>query len=349
MLFDNKHKYFLAAIVESSQDSIVTINFDQIITSWNHSAELLYGYTAEQAIGQPLTSLLLPEDFVQLATNIELIRQGKVVKVFETERVHKDKSRILLEIVLSAVRDGDGEIIGISTIARDLTEFRKGEEAIREREVLAHVLDAQEAERGRIARDLHDELGQMVTSLRFLLRATKEACPDDATCSEISEMENIAQRIDESVDFIAWELRPAALDGVPLFAAIATYVKQWSQHTGVAATAVSSSLREARFSPETETAAYRIVQESLNNTRKHSGAKNAELIFEKQAGSVVLIIGDDGEGFDLEAQAKRAEGMGLAGMKERAAQIGATLEIETSPGEGTTVYLEIPVSGANGA
>jgi PAS domain S-box-containing protein len=346
MYFKNNHKYFLAAIVESSQDSIVTIDFDLVITSWNKAAENVYGYTSEEAVGRPLTMLTLPEDLVMLMTNVDLIRHGKVVKVFETERVHKDNSRMLLEVVLSPVKNEDGDIIGVSTIARDLTKFREAENAIREGKVLTRLIEAQEEERRRIARDLHDELGQHVTSLRFKLRNARESCTDDATCTQIDEMELIAQEIDNSVDFIAWELRPAPLEGVPLPEAINSYLRQWSKHNGINAEFHSTGMKGTRLSDKVEIALYRIVQESLNNTHKHARADNVQLVCEKRGDTVVLIIEDDGSGFDQTNGDQSGQGMGLTGIRERASLVGGTVEIESSPGQGTTVFVRVPAEPA---
>lgn len=342
MLFNNNHKYFLAAIVESSQDSIVTINFDMVITSWNRAAELVYGYTAAEAVGKPLSMLMLPRDLVQLMTNIDLIRQGKVVKVFETERVHKDRSRMILEIVLSPVKNDDGEIVGISTIARDLTAFKEAENAIRERDFLKRLLAAQEEERNRIALDLHDEMGQQVTSLRFKLKAAKASCEDEATCEAIDEMERIAQELDNSVDFIAWQLRPPSLAGVSLADAIQSYAMQWTRRTGINLEFLTRGLTDVHLRDEVEIALYRIVQESLNNTYKHAHAKNVQLLFEKRDGSISLIIEDDGKGFVPGDQDPR-DGIGLRGISERASLIGGSAKIESSPGRGTTVYTRVPV------
>jgi PAS domain S-box-containing protein len=342
MLFNNNHKFFLAAIVESSQDSIVTINFDMVITSWNRAAELVYGYTAAEAVGKPLSMLMLPRDLVQLMTNIELIRQGKVVKVFETERVHKDRSRMILEIVLSPVKNDDGEIVGISTIARDLTMFKEAENAIREKDVLNRLLAAQEEERNRIALDLHDEMGQQVTSLRFKLKAAKISCKDEATCEAIDEMERIAQELDNSVDFIAWQLRPPSLAGVSLADAIQNYAMQWMRRTGINLEFLARGLADGHFRDEVEIALYRIVQESLNNTYKHAHAKNVQLLFEKRDGSISLIVEDDGKGFVPDDRDPR-DGIGLRGISERASLINGSAKIESAPGRGTTVYVRVPV------
>ena len=130
-------KDFLALIVESTQDSIISINFERIITSWNKAAELLYGYSADEAIGKPLTMLTLPEDFNEVLTNIDEIKHSKKVKIFDTERKHSDGHHLFLEVVMSPINDEQGEVIGISTIARDMTERKRTAEKLLDREQAA--------------------------------------------------------------------------------------------------------------------------------------------------------------------------------------------------------------------
>lgn len=125
-------RFFLASIIESLEDSVVSVDFNTIITSWNKSAERLYGYSAEEVIGKPLTMLTLPEDLQQVLANIERIRQGETVKVYETERIHKDGHHIFLSITLSPVKNDRGEIIGVSTIARDISRRKQSVEALHE-------------------------------------------------------------------------------------------------------------------------------------------------------------------------------------------------------------------------
>ncbi len=124
-------RFFLASIVESSEDSIITVNFEGVITSWNRAAEKLYGYPANEAVGKPLTMLTLPADLREVLSNAEKIKHSRKVEIYDTVRVHKGGREMRLEIVLSPVRDGDGRVIGVSTVARDVTERRRAEEAIR--------------------------------------------------------------------------------------------------------------------------------------------------------------------------------------------------------------------------
>ena len=340
----NLDTYFLASIVEHSNDSVITINLEMEITSWNKAAELLYGYSAHEAIGKRLTSLTLSKDFKRLLEKIEKIRQSKEVEVFESERVSKDGAHLILEVVVSPVKNEDGEIIGISTIARDLTARRVAEQATREKDILQRLIIAQEDERSRISRDLHDELGQQLTALKFALERVKGENSQGEKNGHIEQLGKIAESIDKSVDFLAWELRPAFLEGVGLAAAIENYVKQWSAHSGVKTELRSASLRRARFSSTIETNLYRIMQEALNNTHKHAAANNVEVIFERRDDMILLIIADDGAGFRLKSRSKRTQGMGLTGMRERAALIGGTLELESAPGSGTTIYVRVPAT-----
>ena len=136
-------QYFLASIVESSDDSIITVNFETIITSWNKAAERLYGYPAAEAVGKPVTMLTLPDDLMEVLSNIDKIKQSREVKKFDTERIDKNGNRLFLEVVMSPVKDEEGKVIGVSTIARDITERKSAEEKPRESEEhFRYVADA---------------------------------------------------------------------------------------------------------------------------------------------------------------------------------------------------------------
>jgi len=341
---NNLDKYFLASIVESSHDSIITIDLDMGITSWNGGAEELYGYPATEAIGKKLTELTLPKDFQQLLIKIAKIKASKEVEVFESERVGKDKSHMILEVVVSPVLDRQGEIIGLSTIARDLTARRIAEKAMHDKDVLHRLIIAQEDERSRISRDLHDELGQQMTALRFAIERAKAKCGDEDIRECVGEINAIAESMDKSVDFLAWELRPAQLEGVGLAVAIGNYLSQWSHHAGVDTELLSRGIDGARLTPRVETNLYRIVQEALNNIHKHAKATRVDIILERRDDSIILIIVDDGAGFSLRNKRKRAKGLGLTGMSERAALIGGTLDLESAPGRGTTIHVKLPVA-----
>jgi PAS domain S-box-containing protein len=344
MLNNNLNKYFLASIVETSHDSIITIDLDLEITSWNKAAEGLYGYPAAEAIGKRLTTLTLPKDFQKLLLKVEKIKESREVEVFESERVGKDKAHMILEVVVSPVNDENGDLIGISTIARDLTARRLAEKAMHDKDILHRLIIAQEDERSRISRDLHDELGQQLTALQFAIHRAKTACKDDEVCDYIGAVADIAETIDKSVDFLAWELRPALLEHAGLANAIENYAGQWSHHSGVETEVLTTGLSGVRFAPNVETNLYRIVQEALNNTHKHARASRVEILLTQRDGEVVLMMMDDGRGFSLRSKKNHLKGLGLTGMKERASLIGGTLNFESSPRNGTTIHVRLPIA-----
>jgi len=223
----------------------------------------------------------------------------------------------------------------------DLTERRRIESERARTELLAKLVFAQEDERRRIARDMHDEFGEQLTALALRIAALKEACADRADLAgQVAALETIARRLDHDVDQLVWELRPTALDDLGLRAALANYVQDWSQRADIPADLHTTGLLDDRLSTEVETTLYRIAQEALNNIAKYSHARQVEVILERRADCVLLIVEDDGIGFDVAERANGA-GFGLIGMQERATLIGATLEIESAPDQGTTILVRI--------
>jgi signal transduction histidine kinase len=152
------------------------------------------------------------------------------------------------------------------------------------------------------------------------------------------------------VDFLAWELRPAALDDLGLDAALRTFVREWSEHFKVSADYHGMDSEAPRLAPEVETNLYRILQEALQNVHKHAGATHVSVILERGDGRVLLIVEDNGRGYDPDAEeaAGTHKGMGLTNMRERAALVGGELEIESSPGSGATIYVRVPAGGPGG-
>jgi signal transduction histidine kinase len=157
----------------------------------------------------------------------------------------------------------------------------------------------------------------------------------------VESIETIAQRLDRDVDHLVWELRPTALDDLGLRAALANYVQDWSGRVGIAAKLHTSGLLDDRLPADAETALYRIAQEALTNVAKHARAANVDVILERRADTVLLIIEDDGVGFDPAGAGGGGQGFGLLGMQERAGLVGAMLEIESSAGKGTTVLVRM--------
>ncbi len=375
----------LRLMMDSVEDyAILTLNVKGQIEMWNYGAERIFGYTAEEVTGQHAAILFTPEDrwremhLKEMATARETGRAAD-----ERWHLRKDGSRFYVSGVLSALHDADGALTGYIKIARDLTQQRQAQEELRlannelearvrdrtfelakvneslreeiaeriqtERDrvrLLRQIVRAQEDERRRIARDIHDQVGQQMTALRLNLAALDPGCAEDPVLREkLEHTKTIAERLDADVDFLAWELRPAALDDIGLAEAIGTFVSQWSKHSGLEVEFHTSGLDKKRLLPETETNLYRIMQEALNNTMKYAQARHVDVLLERRDNQVVLIVEDDGVGFnpEKETSADGNKGMGLIGMRERAALVGGSLQIESRPKGGTTIFARVPV------
>ena len=337
----------LQLILESTKEyAIITFDLDGTITRWNTGAKKTFGYTEKEMLGKKGDVLFTPEDRAAKIPAKELeaaLKKGRA----EDERWHlrKDGSRFFASGVMQPLKDG--EIEGFVKIARDQTERLAAETALREKETLQKLVTAQEGERKRIARDLHDELGQQLTALRIKLDSVGKLCEGDEKLRDtIDETQLIAKELDAGIDFLAWELRPAALDDFGLRAALIKYVKEWSRYSGIAAEFISPAVKIDRLPPEVETNLYRIAQEALNNVHKHAKAKTVEVSLEKRGKDlIVLIIADNGKGFNVKSKMNRTKGIGLIGMEERAILVGGNLEIESATGGGTTVYIRVPATG----
>jgi signal transduction histidine kinase len=203
------------------------------------------------------------------------------------------------------------------------------------------VVAAQEQERRRLARELHDETGQALTSILLGLRTVEEAEGESDMRVALSEVRELVRATLQDVRQLAVELRPKVLDDFGLVAALERLTDSFREQTGIAV-AFHSALPAERLSPEIETALYRIVQESLTNIVKHARAGGVSITLGRKRSAVTVVVEDDGVGFD--PARTREEGLGLIGMRERVALVGGRLTIESRPGAGTTFVAEVPVS-----
>lgn len=214
----------------------------------------------------------------------------------------------------------------------------------RVKSLVERLVSVQEQERRRLARNLHDQLGQQLTALRLALAALRDTANEHERSRRLEHIEGIVSQLDRDVDFLAWERRPPALDDVGLDAALADFVRQWSVLNGISARLHYTPRDEgARLPADIESNLYRIVQEALNNVAKHAHARQVSVIFEHRANDLKVIVEDDGHGFDPNDHHVRQHGMGLAGIEERASAIGGAVEVESSPGKGTTLFVRIPL------
>lgn len=207
------------------------------------------------------------------------------------------------------------------------------------------IINAQEQERKRIARELHDETSQVLTSLLISLAVLEETTTTPEGRERIAETRALAHQTLRAIRNLSIDLRPSALDDLGLLPALRWYVKEYQQKSSIQVDFQAIGFKD-RLSPEMETALYRVVQESLTNIAKHAQAHHVTINLREATDAVYATITDDGRGFDIEELQKttdRERGLGLVGMQERALLLNGTLTINSKPNGGTTVHVSIPL------
>jgi two-component system CheB/CheR fusion protein len=366
-------------LLDSALDyAIFSITEDGVIDSWNSGAERMFGYAADEIVGANVATLFTPEDRAA-GMPLKELSQARQSGSAADERYHLRKNGTRFYCSGVTRRLGAGGI-GFAKIARDLTGQQLAAEALRaahdelERRVrlrtselqatvveqeeaklsvttlLHRLVSAQEDERRRIARDLHDHFGQQLTTLRLAIERSQQKRGSEADHDEeLARALTLTQQIGRDLDFLAWELRPAVLDELGLAAALPRFVTEWSAQVGIPAEFRFGGFENGQIPRDAEVAFYRVAQEALNNVLKHAHASRADVVLSASNGQVVLVVEDDGVGFDAAGDGFRSSGLGLAGMRERAALVGATLQVESAPGRGTSVFLRRPVDAPAGA
>jgi PAS domain S-box-containing protein len=358
--------------------AILFKNTNGIIEEWNVGAENIFGWKRDEIIGKSVLAIYTPEDRTNQISEKEMTTAAET-GVSEDERWHmkKDGSLFYASGLLHAIYE-EGVLSGFVKIVRDLTERVSLEAALadaenmmqasiertaemdeqfkvlrleadrRERDNILHsalvrrVMITQEDERKRISRDLHDHLGQKLTALRLRVEVLKnEVDRNEKLQEEIHLLETLAKDIDDEVDFLAWELRPAAIDELGLEAALDKFVNEWSKHFGISAQLDLERAAKKRLAAAAEINLYRIAQEALNNVAKYAKASTVNVTLAEEDDVISLIVEDDGTGFDPELKPEQEKGLGLLGMGERAAILQGELKIE-SGGRGTKIHARIP-------
>jgi signal transduction histidine kinase len=216
---------------------------------------------------------------------------------------------------------------------------------------LRRLSEAQENVQRRIARELHDQVGQTVTGLSIGLKGLERkldaASADKEALEQLRWLQSLAGAIGRDIHRAALDLRPTALDDLGLYKALAAHVSEWSRHHGIQVD-LQIIGDDERLHDEVETAIYRIVQEALTNVLKHAKAQSASVVVERRADEVRLIVEDDGRGFDAEAVAAEtregdAQRLGLSGIRERLSLLGGSLNVESAPGSGTALFIRVPL------
>ncbi len=331
-------------LFESAHDAIWLHNLEGDVIAANKAAGHLTGYSLAELTGMNVKSFLSTES-LNLANQVrrQLLASEPVVQPYEQHLTRRDGSEAFIELTTSLLLN-KGKVVAFQHVARDVTEQKRLQE--NQRFYLEQATRAQEEERKRISRELHDDTVQSLVVLSRQLDnlATNDKSLSEETRRRLEELREQTNNIMLGVRRLGQDLRPAALDRLGLLPALEWLAADVTKYSGVA-TAIKILGSERRFPEEIELVLFRITQEALRNVWRHSKASRAEIIVEFNQNKTGITISDNGQGFNPPAMIgglARDGKLGLAGMHERARLIGGTLTVDSQPGKGTSVKVELP-------
>jgi len=340
-------------LVTNAQDmAIFLLDLDGKVMSWNQGAERLYGYNSSEVIDKYYSCFFMPgtDDVDMLSSRLQAaVRSGKLES--EGWRVRKDGERFWGRIIVTPFFDRTGNHIGYLKLTHDMTKQKCIEDILRSqadrlRDNARRLVELQESERQHLARELHDLVGPNLTALGINLQLINSSLVADKNSKVPDILKDSVNYVHATVDtirYIIGELRPHALDDFGLRAALRSHVDQFMKLTGIKVSLEESNAPDDM--PELiKMSLFRITQEALNNIARHAQATAAEIYLEYEQQKISLTIKDNGVGFEMEMNRqdtdKPSQRIGLSIIRERAEAIGASFEIETTPGQGVQLRLQ---------
>ncbi|SAK93814.1 PAS domain-containing sensor histidine kinase [Caballeronia ptereochthonis] len=330
-------------LVESVQDyAIFLLDTHGNVATWNNGAKRIKGYEAHEIVGRHFSVFYPLEDIASGKPQKELETTAQTGRVEdEGWRIRKDSTRFRANVVITALRDKQGKLIGFAKVTRDMTDRLRLAELQHACELSAHVQAALEKERASIARELHDDLGQQLAALKMQL-ANLDSGSGNGPARQTHALQAQIDTIIASVRRIAAGLRPPVLDELGLFAAIEWLVNDVRRRFGLAID-LDIEGEEAEFQASAATSIFRIVQEALTNIVRHAHASEVRIAIVCDETRCTLSIEDNGRG----AQPDRphaANTFGLLGMGERVRQLNGVIAFRSAPGDGFRIDVDIPVN-----
>jgi PAS domain S-box-containing protein len=370
-------------LFETAQDGILLVNPEtRRVFDANPFLTDLLEYARDELVGKELWEIGLFRDIDASKEAFRTLQERGYIRYEDLPLRTRDGRGIEVEFVSNVYDVGGAGVIQCNI--RDITDRKRAERALQaaharleqrvrertaelehangaltaevarrerseaeRRDLQRRLTTAQEDERHRIARELHDQLGQYLTGLGLGLKLVKDATPSPSPAREqLQELQSLTDRISREVHQLALELRPTALDDFGLEAALANYAEEWGARAGVEVDFHASGL-SARLPAATETALYRVILEALTNVLKHARATRVSVVLQGSPGHVVAIVEDNGSGFDPEPALLGWAGerrLGILGMRERVALVGGELTIDSGAGRGTSVIARVPLA-----
>ena len=347
-----KSEGMLRGLFEHAPDTMVLVDHGGRIARINTQVEAMFGYTQAELLGRPI-ECLLPERFrhshiehrAGYQSDPHLRSMGAMEIGLELFGRRKDGSEFPVEIMLSPIETGEGSmVIAVvrNTTRRKRAEAAQHEYAERLKVLSRRLMEVQELERRNIARELHDEIGQVLTGLKLSLEMCTRL-PAEQMGASLGQARMLVNELMARARRLSLDLRPGMLDDLGLLPTLLWHIEHYTAQTRLRVIFKHSGIEGRRFAPEVETAAYRIAQEALTNVARHAGVQQATLRVWVDHQTLTLQIEDHGYGFDAEAVFAASDTSGMAGMRERAMLLGGQLTIESHLGAGTclTAVLRI--------
>lgn len=332
----------LGTSVLDSNDAFIICDLNDRIIAWNKSAQKMYGYTEAEALAMNLRRLMPKNNFMRAR---DLVRVSAAA--IETQRLTRGGRTLDVMVTVTVLRDDKGRPVEVATTERDITEQKRSERELRGLHMRA--ISAQETERKRLSRELHDGVGQILSGVKFRLESLPgEIALDGKAAGKIVKVGGLLSQAISEIRRVSQNLMPSELVDLGLEPALRTLCREFKERAGVPVTLQAGNV-PAEIAPGLALALFRIAQEALNNVGKHSKATLAEVNLSRKGKEIVLTVKDNGIGFALGGKRRPAgRGIGLGSMRERSELLGGSLELNSKPGAGTMLTVRIPLSGTGG-
>ncbi len=325
---------------EFALDARLVTDNQGIILEANYAAASLLQSRKEFLVGKPLGLMVIDSHRTRFYQS--LLRLMKLVSAdeFEARMGRLDRVRDVALKVNKRDRAPD-EAASLRWLLLDVTEQKRAVEV--RADLIRRLVTAQEDERRRVARELHDSVGQLLSALALAVKSVRDGEPlTKQTLTRLDVVERVADELGRTTHELAIRLRPTALDDFGLKVALQSLINEWTGRTRVDAHFQSVGLETVRLAPEVETALYRVVQEALTNITKHAAANLVSIVVERRFDDVLVVIEDDGVGFDPDLLTSTRR-LGILGMQERVTLVGGQFQVEAAPQAGTLIRVRVPI------